>query len=56
MPSLRFLPPVLLGLARAREKHGSPAWREADELLARIAPDAQHDPITREARRRLSGP
>jgi tetratricopeptide (TPR) repeat protein/tRNA A-37 threonylcarbamoyl transferase component Bud32 len=55
-PSLAYLPDVLLAVARARDGRRAAAaeLRAAYAAVIAVAPDAQHDPITDEARRSLA--
>ncbi len=47
-PTLSYLPEVLLDLARAKQD------RAAYQAVIRIAPEAQHDPLTDEARAQIA--
>jgi len=55
VPSLALLPDVMLALARSRDRrHADPGEvRAAYQAVVDLAPAAQHDPITVEARARL---
>ena len=55
-PSLSYLPDVVLGLARSKDgRRPDPAEvRAAYQAVLALGPEAQHDPITDEARRRIA--
>jgi tRNA A-37 threonylcarbamoyl transferase component Bud32/tetratricopeptide (TPR) repeat protein len=54
-PSLSFLPEVMLELARSKARRGAPSAevRAAFQAVVELAPAAQHDPWTQEARDRV---
>jgi tRNA A-37 threonylcarbamoyl transferase component Bud32/tetratricopeptide (TPR) repeat protein len=55
-PTLSYLPDVMLAIARSKEgRHaGTAEVRAAYAAVLALAPDAQHDPITDEARQRIA--
>jgi hypothetical protein len=55
-PGLSYLPDVLFAIARSKDRRHADAaeLRAAYAAVLALAPDAQHDPITDEARRRLA--
>jgi len=55
-PTLSYLPDVMLAIARSKDRRHAAAGelRAAYAAVVALAPDAQHDPITDEARRRIA--
>jgi eukaryotic-like serine/threonine-protein kinase len=53
-PTLRYLPGVRYALARAREGLHRADAKEAYEAFLAMEPEAQHDPLVPDAKRRLS--
>jgi tetratricopeptide (TPR) repeat protein/tRNA A-37 threonylcarbamoyl transferase component Bud32 len=55
-PTLAYLPDVMLAIARSKDRRdaGAAEVRAAYAAVLALAPDAQHDPITDEARRRIA--
>ena len=53
IPTLRYLPPLTYYLARAQEGMGTPEAAASYRAFLEMQPEAEHDPLVDDARKRL---